>query len=313
MFDNSAEYFARNNATYAVVTALEVEFLALKYVFGEPIELDARVLSPEIDVPVAFYAFRFTNSKGQVLPFIGCKSLSMGNNASAIITTALQFLFPNLGSEERCLTDKEMEGHVCIGDVVISEGGIIQYDFVALTPDGVAKPKVTPVHTNLTVAPALSRLKEDVLAREPAWDKHIAEAYDMESCPWSPNTDSDSSFYPMFRDEDNEIVVRSEEQELQVREGFERSFTYVHFGLIGSANILLRDFETRDRIKNRHGMLAVEMEGSGAMDAAKTLGRSALCIRASCDFGDHRKGDAFHYDAAMNAAGVLKTLLSYIR
>jgi nucleoside phosphorylase len=51
-----------------------------------------------------------------------------------------------------------------------------------------------------------------------------------------------------------------------------------HYGTIGSASEVVKDSETRDKLRNDLGILCVEMEATGVMD-----GFSCFVIRGICD------------------------------
>lgn len=328
-FSGASDAYARSHAYYAVITVLDVEFLALKYVFGEPVYIQDRERSQEDGVfPFEFAAFRFTNAHGAILPLICCKTVTMGNNAAAIAATVLRLRFPNiqvifvcgiaagmpvnLGREVRPLTAREMEHHVRIGDVIVADKGVLQYDYVAAKEGGKIEPRSHGLQSIPTLSTAISGLRQEVQAYRAPWRDVIAEAYGSEDCRWQPPDYDQAGYHPMYRDGDT-IVIREKPQDLPVRRGFDPDVPYVHFGKIGSANMLLRDFEVRDRLCGNLGILGVEMEGSGATDAAWTFGRASLVIRGACDYADHRKGDLYHEAAAINAAAVLKCLLNTLR
>jgi len=83
----------------------------------------------------------------------------------------------------------------------------------------------------------------------------------------------------------------------------------VHLGAIGSANELLKDPIRRDRLRDEHGVRAIEMEGSGTADAAWSASRDYLVIRGTCDYCDTHKNDEWHYYAALVAAAYARALI----
>lgn len=330
-FSGASDFYARNEAYYAVITVLDVEFLALKYVFGEPSWIQDRDRErgrDEGSFPFEFAAFRFTNALGAIVPLICCKTVTMGNNAAAIAATVIRLRFPNirvifvcgiaagmpvnLGRENRPLNVQEMERHVRIGDVIVADKGVLQYDYVTAKEGGRVEPRSHGVQSIPTVSSAISALRQEVQGYRAPWSEVITDAYANPNCRWQPPDYSQAHYYPMYRDAEK-IVVREQPQELPTRSGFDPQVPYVHFGKIGSANTLLRDFEVRDRLCGHLGILGIEMEGSGATDAAWTFGRASLVIRGACDYADHLKGDIYHQGAAINAAAVLKCLLNTLR
>jgi nucleoside phosphorylase len=88
----------------------------------------------------------------------------------------------------------------------------------------------------------------------------------------------------------------------------------VHHGAIGSADVLLRDEETRNRLAGEHGILAVEMEGSGVAAAARLHGVPWFMVRGIVDYCENTgKSDRWHAYASMTAAAYVRALLSACR
>jgi nucleoside phosphorylase len=317
--------YTKINAKYGLITILEVEFLAIKYVFGgvEPL----RINMGKSSLPLEYWLLTLKGEKNREdISVICCKPIMMGNNAAAIASTALILQFPsieailvcgiaagmpvNLGAEGRSFTTKEMERHVCIGDVVVADRGIFQYDLISIKDDNKIDHRVSPLPAPPFFSPQISSLKRDILENKIPWFDYIEKGYKHRDCVWQKPDLSNAVFFPMYRAKNGKIIERKKPQAFESRGQFPYPKPFIHFGLIGSANILLRNFEFRDRLCKEHKILAVEMEGSGVSDAAWTLGKAALVIRGACDFGDRRKNDAYHQYAAMSAASVLKILLS---
>ncbi|KAK3297422.1 uncharacterized protein B0H64DRAFT_473534 [Chaetomium fimeti] len=82
----------------------------------------------------------------------------------------------------------------------------------------------------------------------------------------------------------------------------------VHYGLIASANQLMKDARTRDRLAEESDVLCFEMEAAGLMNHFP-----CLVIRGICDYSDSHKNKAWQGYAAMAAAAYAKDLLDRIR
>ncbi|KAF4900638.1 Ankyrin-1 [Colletotrichum fructicola] len=102
-------------------------------------------------------------------------------------------------------------------------------------------------------------------------------------------------------DSDN-IVLRAERDE---DEGDDDPA--VHYGLIASANQLMKDATVRDRLAAEKGVLCFEMEAAGLMNHFP-----CLVVRGICDYSDTHKNDNWHGYAAMTAAAYAKDLLGKI-
>jgi ankyrin repeat protein/nucleoside phosphorylase len=78
----------------------------------------------------------------------------------------------------------------------------------------------------------------------------------------------------------------------------------IHYGLIASADRLMKDAQLRDQLASSEGVLCFEMEAAGL------LGRlQCLVIRGICDYSDTHKNDSWQGYAAATAAAYAKELL----
>ncbi|KAH0171240.1 purine and uridine phosphorylase, partial [Aureobasidium melanogenum] len=71
----------------------------------------------------------------------------------------------------------------------------------------------------------------------------------------------------------------------------------IHYGLIASANQLMKDANIRDRLATDKGVLCFEMEAAGLMNHFP-----CLVVRGICDYSDTHKNDNWHGYSAMTAA-----------
>ena len=78
----------------------------------------------------------------------------------------------------------------------------------------------------------------------------------------------------------------------------------VHHGLIASANQLMKDALTRDKLSKEMDILCFEMEAAGLMNNFP-----CLVIRGVCDYSDSHKSKEWQGYAAMVAAAYAKDLL----
>ncbi|CAH0025340.1 unnamed protein product [Clonostachys rhizophaga] len=81
----------------------------------------------------------------------------------------------------------------------------------------------------------------------------------------------------------------------------------IHYGLIASANQLMKDASVRDKLAAERGVLCFEMEAAGLMNQFP-----CMVIRGICDYADSHKNKEWQGHAAMAAAAYAKDLLSYI-
>jgi hypothetical protein len=78
----------------------------------------------------------------------------------------------------------------------------------------------------------------------------------------------------------------------------------IHYGLIASANQLMKDATKRDQLAREQGVLCFEMEAAGLVNHFP-----CLVIRGICDYSDSHKNKAWQGYAAMTAAAYAKDLL----
>jgi nucleoside phosphorylase len=81
----------------------------------------------------------------------------------------------------------------------------------------------------------------------------------------------------------------------------------IHYGLIASANRLMKDAVLRDKLAKDKNVLCFEMEAAGLMNLFP-----CLVIRGICDYSDLHKNDEWRGYAAMAAAAYAKDLLCRI-
>jgi nucleoside phosphorylase len=81
----------------------------------------------------------------------------------------------------------------------------------------------------------------------------------------------------------------------------------VHYGLIASADKVVRDAKLRDKLRQQHDVLCFDMEAAGLMDNFP-----CVVIRGICDYSDTHKDDIWQGYAAATAAAYAKELLHII-
>jgi len=81
----------------------------------------------------------------------------------------------------------------------------------------------------------------------------------------------------------------------------------IHYGLIASANQVMKDATVRDTLGEEKGVLCFEMEAAGLMNHFP-----CLVIRGICDYADSHKNKSWQGYAAMVAAAYAKDILGRI-
>ncbi|KAM3502736.1 hypothetical protein MY10362_004646 [Beauveria mimosiformis] len=206
-----------------------------------------------------------------------------------------------------------------LGDVVVSEprdglAGVFQYDYGKNIQD-------QPFHKTGFLAPpppilltATSGLRakyeryghsihQDIMTRlvaekrlkrkysRPAADtdclyrSHVIHSQSESSCLDNCGRDAQSVSIRTARDEDEDDPA-------------------IHYGLIASANQLMKDAKLRDQYANEKGVLCFEMEAAGLVNHFP-----CLIIRGICDYADSHKNKEWQGYAAMTAAAYARDLL----
>ena len=81
----------------------------------------------------------------------------------------------------------------------------------------------------------------------------------------------------------------------------------VHYGVIASADQLMKDAVARDRLSQQHGVLCFEMEAAGLSNDFP-----CVVIRGICDYSDSHRNDEWQGYAAATAAAFAKELLQIL-
>jgi nucleoside phosphorylase len=106
---------------------------------------------------------------------------------------------------------------------------------------------------------------------------------------------------------DDATCARCDVERLVHRSDRVRDAPVVYYGLIASANQVMRHGVTRDRLRRHLNVLCFEMEAAGLMNRFP-----CLVIRGICDYADSHKNKRWQPYAAATAAAYAKELLCTI-
>lgn len=81
----------------------------------------------------------------------------------------------------------------------------------------------------------------------------------------------------------------------------------IHYGSVGSANQVVKNGMTRERLRQELGILCVEMEAAGLMNNFP-----CLVVRGIADYSDAHKNNRWQSYAAATAAAYAKEILTVI-
>ena len=216
------------------------------------------------------------------------------------------------------------DDHVRLGDIVVSENGVLQYDFGKQVDTGF---KITAgVHppSHRLVASARSLKSDEFVGKRP-WENYIDSGLRSLGGHFerpAPSTDvlrdANSSGRNRIRNKAMKFVRRCFGEDLahppirhpddplrDQNPGRPRVF----HGLIASASSVLKDPRMRDRLLTEYNAKAIEMETAGAAHAAYMGNIGYFVVRGTCDYCNQDKNDIWHPYAALIAAAYTRALL----
>ena len=210
-----------------------------------------------------------------------------------------------------------------LGDIVVSaprdgKGGVFQYDFGKTIQD-----QSFQITGFLNQPPTLLRAAVSVIKAEHEGEGHqLEEAINsvLERKPKlqkkykRPDRSSDrlyqSGHIHSLDDELGCLVACGKDpthQILRAERTDEDDNPAIHYGLIASANQLMKDAWVRDKLAAEKDVLCFEMEAAGLVNQFP-----CLVIRGICDYSDSHKNKKWQGYAAMTAAAYAKDLLRWI-
>ncbi len=196
-----------------------------------------------------------------------------GTRDAAALCADMARSFPGLRTFVMCGIAAGAGPAVRLGDIAVATGGVVDYGHVYRI-DGtseVRRPVQLPAATWLRADAEVRSLEE---AGRPPWPALLAEG-------------------TRFRRPDG------------------AGLPAVHRGVVGSADLLLRDARYRDETARRYGLIAFEMEGAGVAIGASLRDLPWFMVRGIADHGDHAtKNDLWHPYAALAAAAYVRALLA---
>lgn len=210
-----------------------------------------------------------------------------------------------------------------LGDVVVSiprdgQPGVFQYDFgktiqnrefqytkVLNQPPQLLRAAVTQLKSRYASdGHALDEQIDAILQRKPRLRKKYGR----------PDITSDVLFqanytHPEGNDNPCSLACQKDTANVIVRTAREddEDNPMIHYGLVASADQLMKDAFIRDKLVSGKNVLCFEMEAAGLMNHFP-----CLVIRGICDYSDTHKNKEWQGYAAMTAAAYAKDLLRQI-
>ena len=207
-----------------------------------------------------------------------------------------------------------------LGDIVVSaprdeKGGVFQYDFGKTIQDQSFQSTGFLNQPPIVLRTAVNGLKAQYEIEghslEEAINSILEEKPRLRKKYKRPNSSSDrlyqskithspnnqASCAAVCGDDLSNLILRPERTESEDN-------PTIHYGLIASANQLMKDALIRDKLAAEKDVLCFEMEAAGLMNHFP-----CLIIRGVCDYSDSHKNKEWQGYAAMAAAAYAKDLL----
>lgn len=203
-----------------------------------------------------------------------------------------------------------------LGDVVISKstatfGGVVQYDLGKFSTGGgfdrigmLAKPP-SLLQSSVEILAADHRMKG---SQVPQLLSAMLQNYPaMEEEYSHPGLAADILFKADYPHPGGLNCSSCDLSRIVERDDRRNQHPKFHYGIIGSANTVVKDAGLREELRRAYKIMCVDMEAAGLMDSFP-----CLIIRGICDYADSHKNNKWQPYAAATAAAYMKELLSVI-
>jgi nucleoside phosphorylase len=305
------------NYTVGWICALSTEQIAA----AEFLDVEHEPLE---DQPVHDFNSYILGSIGKHNVVIAVLPLEYGTAPAANVATNLIRTFPNIrvGLLVGIGGGAPSEEHdIRLGDVVVSapsgsDGGIFQYDFGKTVQQGAFQRtghlnKPPPVLRS-AVATLQTRYKRRGHQFKANIDAILEKNERLVNEFRRPEPSSDLLFLPSVVHKEGKCAVECAKEDksnlVQRRNRTQHeNDPAIHYGLIASANQVMKDALSRDKLSKERDVLCFEMEAAGLINNFP-----CLVIRGICDYADSHKNDEWQGFAAMAAAAYAKDLLGLI-
>lgn len=210
----------------------------------------------------------------------------------------------------------EEEHDIRLGDVVVSRptatfGGVVQFDRGKVHPDGKFERTGSlnrPPTVLLASVHNLEARHRMLGSRIPIYLAEMFEKFPNMNEEYAyPGMDKDQLFVADYPHQGGRTCRSCDQSKIIGRARRTNTISRIHYGTIGSSNEVIKDSQTRDKLRNDLGIICVEMEAAGLMDDF-----SCLVIRGISDYADSHKNKQWQPYAAATAAAYAKELLCLI-
>ncbi|KAF6838481.1 hypothetical protein CMUS01_04609 [Colletotrichum musicola] len=303
----TSEELRHEDYTVAWVSALPIEMAA------------ARAMLDNVHKPLSMNpndsnVYVFGDIGGHNVVIACLPSGQYGITKAAIVANNMRWSFPSISIRLMVGIGGGVPGttDIRLGDVVVSNptpasSGVIQYDFGKTVQKGRFQ------HTGVLNKPpqdllaGVARLRADHEARHSSVGAILSEMShrNPSMTAYAHQGFGQDRLYEASYDHAGDSCDHCDLSQLVRRPARSSSLPRIHYGIIASANQVMKDGVTRDRVAKEHNVLCFEMEAAGLMDNFP-----CLVIRGICDYSDSHKAKPWQEYAAATAAAYAKELLS---
>ncbi|KAH6988821.1 hypothetical protein BKA56DRAFT_709913, partial [Ilyonectria sp. MPI-CAGE-AT-0026] len=244
-----------------------------------------------------------------------------GKSSAASVARDMLHSFPNvrIGLMVGIAGGAPGKHDIRLGDIVVSsasngKGGVFGYDFGKaiqgrdFQETGLLNQPPTLLRTTVSGLKAryerkghqLAETTNMILEKNPRLRGKYKQPETGADRLFKPEVTHDLSCAAICSDDVSNLVLRPERTE-------DEDNPTIHYGLIASADRLMKDASARDRLSEEKDVLCFEMEAAGLMNHFP-----CLVIRGICDYSDSHKNKEWQGYAAMVAAAYAKDLLYQI-
>ena len=303
-----------NDYTVGWICAISTEYVAAQVFLDEKHE-GPEYLSPNDNNDYALGKIGKHNTVIAVLP-----DGEYGISSAARVATRMLLSFPNVriglmvGIGGGAPSPKHA---IRLGDVVVSatrdgKGGVFEYDFGKTIQGREFQTTAVLNQPPEILRTAMSGLKAQYEIEGHQLEEAINNIFEkrprLRKMYKRPNPSSDRLYQcTVVHPANNEascVAVCGDELISRPERAEEEDNPTIHYGLIASANQLMKDAIVRDKLAAEKDVLCFEMEAAGLMNHFP-----CLVIRGICDYSDSHKNKEWQGYAAMAGAAYAKDLL----
>ncbi|KAL1624664.1 hypothetical protein SLS56_007727 [Neofusicoccum ribis] len=207
-----------------------------------------------------------------------------------------------------------------LGDIVVSlpgagGPGVIQYDYGKRIQGRGFRQTGNLAPPPMLLRAAVSNMKMDHMRKKNGIGEKINRVLDrtpmLRETHQKPGSDRDILYESTFIHPEEGIscmeVCATMPEMIRNRHVRTDTDPVIHYGLVGSADTLMKDAQMRDEVTEEQDILCFEMEAAGLMNQFP-----CLVIRGICDYSDSHKSKEWQGYASLAAAAYAKDLLSAI-